>query len=112
MSEKNLFDNLSDEIKEKLRDCKSEEELTKVLADAGIELDKEMLKAVDGGFAFDDILGTTYSCRRLVEPCRNTCRTKEKGRLSAFFNIPGQTKEALHRIALLAVLRQRHAITP
>jgi hypothetical protein len=32
--------------------------------------------------------------------------------LSAFFNIPGQTKEALHRIALLAVLRQRHAITP
>ena len=70
MSEKNLFDNLSDEIKEKLRDCKSEEELTKVLADAGIELDKEMLKAVDGGFALNGILigpcpsyGTVIRCR-------------------------------------------------
>ena len=70
MSTKNLFDNLSDEIKEKLRDCKSEEELTKVLADAGIELDREMLKAVDGGLALNGILigpcpsyGTVIRCR-------------------------------------------------
>ena len=76
MSEKNLFDNLSDEIKEKLIDCKSEEELTKVLADAGIELDKEMLKAVDGGFAFDGIVRAPCINRGMVEPCRNTCRTK------------------------------------
>ena len=75
MSEKNLFDNLSDEIKEKLRDCKSEEELTKVLADAGIELDREMLKAVDGGLALNGILigpcpsyGTVIRCRNDIYP--------------------------------------------
>ena len=79
MSEKNLFDNLSDEIKEKLRDCKSEEELTKVLADAGIELDREMLKAVDGGLALNPV-----PKRHLVHLKNNSSRPLKKGRLSAF----------------------------
>ena len=58
MSEKNLFDNLSDEIKEKLKDCKSEEELTKVLADAGIELDKEMLNRLIASVTIGDRIKT------------------------------------------------------
>ena len=71
MGEKNLFENLSDEIKEKLRNCKSEEELTKVLADAGIELDKEMLKAVEGGLALNGILRVPCPSHGTFTRCRN-----------------------------------------
>ena len=49
MSEKDFFDNLSDELKAKLRACKTEDELKKVLADAGIELDPDALADTAGG---------------------------------------------------------------
>ena len=45
----NLLDELSDEIKEKLRACRTEEELNTVLTDANIELDPNVLDAISGG---------------------------------------------------------------
>ena len=49
MSEKEIFDTLSDEFKAKLMECTTEEELMRILADAGLELDQDTLKAVVGG---------------------------------------------------------------
>ncbi|MCR5521690.1 MAG: hypothetical protein K6F44_07260 [Lachnospiraceae bacterium] len=50
----NRMNNLSDEVKAKLDNCKTEEE-KKVLADAGIEpIDDELLDEVAGGFIRDD----------------------------------------------------------
>ena len=54
MSEKNTFGSLSDELKAKLKECKTEEELNKVLAEAGLDIDQDVLKAVVGGLADDD----------------------------------------------------------
>lgn len=49
MSDKNTFENLSNEIKAKLRECSTEEEMSKVLEEAGVELDVDALEAVSGG---------------------------------------------------------------
>ncbi len=47
----NRMNNLSDEVKAKLDNCKTEEEKKKVLADAGIEpIDDALLDEVAGGF--------------------------------------------------------------
>lgn len=43
------FDKLSEELKEKLRNCKSSDELQKVLMEENIELDPDTLEAVSGG---------------------------------------------------------------
>ena len=37
------------DVKEKIRACKNEQEMLKVLADARIELDPEMMEMVAGG---------------------------------------------------------------
>ena len=46
---KKIFDSLTDEQKEKLKACKSAEELLKLAQDAGIALPDEVLEAVAGG---------------------------------------------------------------
>ena len=43
------FNNLSDELKAKVKNCKTEEELKTLLAQENIELDAEMMEAVSGG---------------------------------------------------------------
>ena len=48
--DKKLFDSLDESAKEKLRNCKSDAEMQKVIADAGMrELSVDMLEGVSGG---------------------------------------------------------------
>ena len=48
--DKKLFDSLDEPVREKLRNCKSEAEMRKVIAEAGLqELSPEMLEGVSGG---------------------------------------------------------------
>ncbi len=50
MKNNELLSSLSEEVKKKLVECKTQEELRKVLDEAGIEpLDNELLDAVAGG---------------------------------------------------------------
>ena len=70
MSEKNSFDRLSDELKAKLRECRTEEELNKVLTDAGLELDQDLLEAVVGGLASAGGPGGTCKTHYCVDICR------------------------------------------
>lgn len=44
-----FYGSLSEDVKEKLKACKSNAEVLKVLADAYITLNPELLKAVSGG---------------------------------------------------------------
>ena len=44
------FDSLDESLKEKLRNCKSEAEMQKVIADSGMqELSMDMLEGISGG---------------------------------------------------------------
>lgn len=45
-----LYENLSPELREKLKDCKTEAEMQALLAQAGAELDDEALDGVAGGW--------------------------------------------------------------
>ncbi len=50
MKSEEIINKLSEEVKKKLAECKTQDELRKVLAEAGIEpLDDEQLDAVAGG---------------------------------------------------------------
>ncbi len=50
MESKELLSSLSEEMKQKLAECETQEEIRKVLAEAGVEpLDDELLDAVAGG---------------------------------------------------------------
>jgi hypothetical protein len=50
LKNKDLYNDLSEEVKKKLAECKTQEEIRKVLAQAGVEpLDDELLDAVAGG---------------------------------------------------------------
>ena len=49
MAVKNLFDNLSDEQKQLLKNCGSTEELMKLIQEQGIELTDDQLEAISGG---------------------------------------------------------------
>ena len=51
MERRELLSSLSEEVKKKLAECKTQEEIRKVLAQAGVEpLDEELLDTVAGGF--------------------------------------------------------------
>ena len=63
---KGIFDNLTDEQKEKAKACKNQDELMKLAGEWGIELPDEALDAVSGGCK--DLLGPTWWCYR-----DNTC---------------------------------------
>ena len=48
--DKKQFDSLDESLKEKLRNCKSDAEMQKIIAEAGLqELSPEMLEGVSGG---------------------------------------------------------------
>ena len=49
MTRKEFYDGLSDELKTKIKACKTEAEMRKVLEDAGVELSPELLEGVSGG---------------------------------------------------------------
>ena len=50
MSNNEMYNNLSEEVKKKLAACKTQEEIRKVLTEAGVELlGDELLDAVAGG---------------------------------------------------------------
>ena len=50
MESKELLSNLSEEVKQKLAECKTQAEMERVLTEAGFEpLDDEVLDAVAGG---------------------------------------------------------------
>ena len=51
MKKEELMNKLSEEVKQKLTECKTQEEVQKVLVEAGIApLDDEALDEVSGGF--------------------------------------------------------------
>ena len=50
--DKKLFDSLDEPLKEKLRNCKSNAEMQKIIAESGMqELSVDMLEGVSGGNA-------------------------------------------------------------
>ena len=49
MNKKEFYESLSDEVKEKIKACKSEQEMLKVLEDEQIELSPDLLDGVAGG---------------------------------------------------------------
>ncbi len=49
MDKKEFYNSLSDDVKQKLKACTTEEEMLKVLGDNRIELDEETLSEVSAG---------------------------------------------------------------
>ncbi len=50
MKNEEFYNSLSEEVKKKLAECKTQDEIRKVLAGAGVEpLDDELLDAASGG---------------------------------------------------------------
>ena len=49
MNRREFYDGLSEDVKAKLKACRSEEEMMKVLDEEKIELDPELLDGVSGG---------------------------------------------------------------
>ena len=67
MENKFTFDNLSDELKAKLMECKTPDELKEVLAEAGMDLDEDVLKSIAGGLDSADMLAD--NCHRYKVEC-------------------------------------------
>ena len=49
MNRRAFYESLSDEVKTKIKACRSEEEMLKVLEQEQVELDPELLEGVAGG---------------------------------------------------------------
>ena len=49
MNRKEFYNTLSEDVKTKIKACKTEEEMMRVLAEEKIELDPELLDSVSGG---------------------------------------------------------------
>ena len=54
MNRKEFYESLSEDVKAKLKACKSEEEMMKVLDEEKIELDPAVLEGVSGGDTDDN----------------------------------------------------------
>jgi hypothetical protein len=67
MNKKEFYESLSDEVKAKIKACKTEEEMLKVLQDEKIELDPELLESVSGG---NSNFGSDSNCN---EVCNQYC---------------------------------------
>ena len=53
MKNEAIYDKLSEEVKQKLAECKTQEELRRVLAEAGVDpLNDALLDAVAGGLPY------------------------------------------------------------
>ena len=55
-----IYDSLSDEQKEKVKECKTMEEVSAFAAKEGIELPDEMLDEIAGGYVFYDVYTYKY----------------------------------------------------
>ena len=55
MNRKEFYNTLSEDVKTKIKACKTEEEMMKVLDEEKIELDPELLDSISGG---------VFRCRR------------------------------------------------
>ena len=49
MNRKEFYNTLSDDVKAKIKACKTEDEMLKVLGEEGIALDDDLLDSVSGG---------------------------------------------------------------
>ena len=49
MNRKEFYNTLSEDVKTKIKACKTEEEMMRVLEEEKIELDSELLESVSGG---------------------------------------------------------------
>lgn len=63
-----FFANLTDEQKEKAKECKTPEELLAFAEKEGIELSDELLNGISGGKANDDLKETALSRGFLIGP--------------------------------------------
>ena len=54
MAIQNLYNNLTDEQKEKVRACKDEKELLRLMSEESVELTDEQMEAISGGSALSD----------------------------------------------------------
>jgi len=53
MKNEAFYNSLTEEVKRKLAECKTQEEIRKVLTEAGVEpLDDALLEAVAGGYGY------------------------------------------------------------
>ena len=50
MKEQNLFAGLSDELKRRIKNCATKEELERLMEEEGMALSEELLEAASGGF--------------------------------------------------------------
>ena len=64
MNKNGIYANLPDELKEKLKSCRTEEEMTALLKAAQFELPDELLETVSGG---EDPL--RFSCNSFANEC-------------------------------------------
>ena len=62
MAMQELFNNLTDEQKEKFKACNTQEDLMKALDEESIELSPDQLEAVSGGSFWDDIGDGVREC--------------------------------------------------
>ncbi len=68
---KGIYDNLSDELKEKAKQCKTMDELTTLAGKEGIELPDEVLDAVAGGDIYCDIYDRFANAWYSIFPCHH-----------------------------------------
>lgn len=66
MNRKEFYNTLSDDVKAKIKACKTEDEMLKVLGEEGIALDDELLDSVSGGY------GDGYG-DRCKDYCKSNC---------------------------------------
>ena len=62
MAMQELFNNLTEEQKEKFKACKTQEDLMKALDEENIELSPDQLEAVSGGSFWDDFGDAVREC--------------------------------------------------
>ncbi len=75
--DKKPFDSLSEPLKEKLRNCKSKEEMQQIFTDAGFqELSADVLECVSGGLRAPTFSDCTsfVTCRTAVDTRGDRCR--------------------------------------
>ena len=64
------FDDLTEELKAKARECKTPEELVKLAMEEDLDLSDEQLEAISGGTAWESVTG----CDGLGDvPCPEAC---------------------------------------
>jgi hypothetical protein len=77
-----FFKDLPEEVKEKLKNCKSEEEAMDILEDNMIEISPEELKKVAGGKCWFCLAGGTGDSRDELPSDKNLPKDLEEGRIT------------------------------